>query len=208
MIHKDLLIAKCPYFRACLNDAFPEGRSNEVCLKKDMPEAFNCLAKWLYFGTISPMRKFNDVHIAFHAYVMADAFLMVGFKNDLMDAVRQYYAVNWMDVGLLELLAEDSNVGGQLRSFVLHQIGHDLLRYEDKRTTEKTVENTPRGHYRPSIDDLLATGSSTAIETFWAFHKFATGNYDDPSKREGCHYHDHPAGTPSCKFSTGEEKKK
>jgi hypothetical protein len=76
-VHKELLISKCPYFRGCLSDAFPEGRSNEVFLKEDVPGAFDCLVRWLNPGSVSPVVTFKDVCTAFHNYVMADALLTV-----------------------------------------------------------------------------------------------------------------------------------
>jgi hypothetical protein len=123
-----------------------------------------------------------------------------------MDDLRRYYAAHWMDVVLLELLADHSNVGGQLRRFALDQIAYDVVECSNKKDYgECTVQSLPQGRSRGKIDAFLAAGNTTAVETFWAVFDFAAERHNHPSGREGCHYHDQPAGSPACKFATDED---
>jgi len=61
-IHKDLLIAHSPYFKACLDGAWEEGKTNTVRLEDDDPKAFETVANWL-FGDPSIMKQI-DMHFA------------------------------------------------------------------------------------------------------------------------------------------------
>ena len=162
-----------------------------------MPEAFTCLVKRLYSGSLNPIETRNDARIAFHTNVMIDAFLVMELKNDLMDAIRWFYAVEWMGAELPYLLMKQTDARrGRLRCFVLDKIAFDLL--------NNTVDSSPPEIDGPEIDAFLATGSSTAIETFWALRKAAADECEergDTSAPKGCHYHDHPAGSPACRFT-------
>jgi hypothetical protein len=205
-LHKELLISKCSYFRASLSSGFPEGRNNEVHLSDDEPAAFNFFVRWLYIGSVSSINDRKDVSVAARAYIMADAFLMVELKNDLMDTIRHYYTLKWMGSETLAILAEHETFHGQLKRFVLDQIAHNLL--NNFESDNKPSPYLPQGDYRAGIDTFLATGNSTAVETFWALQQFALKKYDDPAMREGCHYHEHPAGSPACKFVTKKDEGK
>ena len=203
-LHKDLLISKCPYFRASLSSGFPEGKTNEVHLAEDVPAAFNVFVQWLYSGTFSPMETANDVSVKTRAYVMADALLTVEFKNDLVDFIRQWYIMQFMGAEILTVLAKNDAFHGQLKCFALDQLACNLLSAGDK--PKQSVCYSPDGTKRPGIDAFLAEGSSTATEMFWALHKFGLTPYDDPSKREGCHYHEHPAESPACKSAAEKDE--
>lgn len=155
MVHKDLLVSKCPYLRGCLTGGFRDSKSNEVFLSEDLPEAFNCLVKWLYTGAVNSVERISDARAAFYSYVRADAFLVAELKNDLMDAMRQFFTRQFMDVQPLNLLAKHEVFNGQLKDFVLEQFAHDLL---DGDEYSKDMTN--------KVDASLASGSSTAVGAF------------------------------------------
>jgi BTB/POZ domain len=195
-IHKHLLISKCPYFRASLSSGFPEGRTNKVYLSEDEPEAVDVFVQWLYSGSFSPTRNAKDVGVKTRAYIMADAFLMVDFKTELMDSIRQFYTWNWMGSEILTMLAEHDAFHGPLKCFALDQLAYDLLSFDDHPQESRLY--SPGGEKRGGIDAFLAEGASAANEMFWTLHKVALEPSGNPSLREGCHYHDHAAGSPGC----------
>jgi BTB/POZ domain len=181
MFHKDLLVSKCPYLRACLAGGFRDSKSNEIFLSEYLPEAFNCLVKWLYTGAVSSVERISDARTVFHSYVRGDAFLVTELKNDLMDGMHQLYTRQFMDVQPLNLLAKNEVFNVQLRDFVLEQFAYDLLD-DDDYSKDMTTK----------IDAFLASGSSAAVGAFCALRKLGAYGHDDPSKRKGCRYHDHP----------------
>ncbi len=193
-----MLVSKSSYFRGCLTGAFPEGRSNEVYLSEDVPEAFNWFVTWLYSGVVNAVRTSHDACIGFKTYIMADKFLVVALKNDLMDAIRRFYARQYMGAELLELLAKHGDFEGELKGFVLDQVTHDLLEHKGNMELDPY---SPSDWECSTINNFLAKGSSTAVDTFWALRNRAGKQLLDPSSLEGCYYHEHPSGSPACKFA-------
>ena len=169
-----------------------------------MPEAFSWFLTWLYSGVINVIETKQDACIAFETYLMADRFVMVALKNDLMDAVRRFYARTRMGIELLELLAKHEGFEGKLKDFGLDQLAYDLHEYCGKIELDPYM---PSSSVRSAINAFLAEGSSTAIDTFWAVRNWAFRDEVDPSSLEGCYYHEHPRGSPSCKFAADEDMK-
>lgn len=203
-VHKELLVSKSPYFRGSLISAFPEGRSNEVYLREDTPEAFSWLITWLYSGVVNAIGTKHDACIGFKTCIMADRFLIVSLKNDLVDAIRRFYARQVMGAELLRLLAKHEGFEGELKRFVFDQVAYDLLEYTRNMELDPYL---PSGSDRSAMDSFLAQGSSTAIDTFWALRNWAGKEHVDPSSLEGCYYHEHPSGSPVCKFAPAKHKK-
>lgn len=170
-----------------------------------MPEAFSWFLTWLYFGVVNVIKTKQDACIAFETYLMADKFIMVVLKNDLMDAVRRFYARTWMEVELLEVLAKHEGFEGKLKSFGLDQLAFDL--HEDTASGSMDPDPyMPSSSFYSAINAFLAGGSSTAIDAFWAVRNWTFRDNLDPSSLEGCYYHEHPSGSPACKFAAGKGK--
>lgn len=99
-LHESLLCQKCPFFEKCLNGPFEESSAREVNLKEEDPNTFDQFVLWIYD---QPLTVEVSQGLA-RTYIMADKFLMEGFKNAVVDRAKN---VSWRDrrpmYGLIEL---------------------------------------------------------------------------------------------------------
>lgn len=109
LIYKDLLTAHSPYFKACLNSAWEEGKTDTVRLEDDDPKAFETITNWLFRDPSTmeqiDMRSTTDVALA---YKLADKLLMTQLKNHLLDEYRAFQLANRSisNIGALDFLCE------------------------------------------------------------------------------------------------------
>lgn len=194
--HKDLLIARSPFFEKCLQSGFKEGKQNEVCAEEDVPEAFDLLVIWIYTETVTPLSDLARTKAALHAYMLADKYCMITFQNAIVDAMRERFAHCYVEIRLLALLQEYNGLCGKLKNLLLDQIGFDI---------KVEAKYKPGGVQRQRLDEFLSGSVPIAAEVLWAYYRCVKENYKNPAELQGCHYHEHPDGSSACSKAADEK---
>jgi len=96
-VHKDLICARSPFIKGCLQNDFKEGREQTVTIREwQNSDSMKTLIAWVYQGkpaldiseisASSPEDKVKEVASDLaELYVLADRFLMSNLKNDVVD---------------------------------------------------------------------------------------------------------------------------
>lgn len=121
--------------------------------------------------------------------MLADKYCMPSFKNAIVDAMRDRLEHCFVEVELLALLQEYKGLGGKLKELILDQIGYDM--------TFQCLYG-PEGTERQKLHDFLCSSGPAATEILWAYHKTGNKDCNNPVFFGGCHYHEHPEGSPPC----------
>ncbi|KAK5942686.1 hypothetical protein PMZ80_005252 [Knufia obscura] len=198
--HKDLLTAKSAYFKKCLEDnKWAEGASKEIHWdgEDDTVEAVEMMIDWLYGEDLTldhapwPVSR----HVV-DCYKLADKRLMYGFKNALVDALRQR-------------LNRDDNP----RYVTIDSLEHAYTCHLETSPLYKCMlESVVWGvSIRESIYRLGGPWEwrlSKALENHGIARdltqEFAFGPRKNPATARGCCYHDHSDG-PCCGLNNLED---
>lgn len=197
-IYKDLLTAHSPYFKACLNDAWEEGKTNTVRLEDDDPEAFETVVGWLFRdpSTISSTDKPATRSIA-RQYQLVDKLLMTQLKNDILDGLRACESAqnSSMTIGVLDLLYSQGLQGTPLYDYCLKS-------YVWKFGTPGVW--CPGGTFADARGSL--TNEVVIKDLIVRMFEFMHQRWDDPRKEIGCVYHDHSDGS-TCRVVRGVKRR-
>jgi hypothetical protein len=116
-VHKDLLVARSPYFKAAFEGRFKEAKDGVLVLEDVKIEAMKDFLDWLYFGRLSPVygedEEDNDdnddneddrfttleaymegYRSQVELYIFADRFNVPDLRKAIIDAKYDYYKDN------------------------------------------------------------------------------------------------------------------
>lgn len=87
-VHKDLICAQSPFFRAACNGNFVEAAEGTVRLPDDEPETFELLLQWLYMGRVGDPKATKPLswHESAYLYVIAEKLQISELKNAVVDS--------------------------------------------------------------------------------------------------------------------------
>ena len=193
-LHKDLLCANSPFFEKCLKSSFLEKQKDQVELPEDSPEVFEHFVNWIYREDVFEPTDEPSVELAIHTYVFADKLCMPTFKNRLMTKIRAYHRANAIPLDTL-LLWRTLEVPETLPlgQFLYDQVGYDMVRHPRKYFL-RSNGSARRG----DVDSFAEDHGPLVADLLWAVLQAANQKYDDPARREGCHYHEHKEEEAVC----------
>ena len=181
--HRDILMARSPFFKGCLRNACKESNSNTVKLPTDDPETFNSVLKWMYGYRHNIDKNVGPAETKYliKAWVMGDKLCMEEMRNDFMDSIKNQYKYWTVQYYILELVEELVPQPSHLRTFFVKQMAVDLARGEkDHPENEKSFES--------DAIDFFQSGSTMVAEIVYEMRE---GIKQDPSHGPSCIFHDH-----------------
>ena len=168
-LHKKLLCARCPFFKAALTGDLKEAHSNIVKLPEDSVEAFNVVVAWVYSDAV-PTRATKPVMC--DAYRLAEKLLIPGLQNDIIDVLNKGIKANKKEVPdplLMAQLYRDLDDEHPLLSFWREWVVYSLW-------NERTHASTYAEAFAESPSFALYVISKLTLSTF----RFEMEGYDTP----------------------------
>lgn len=97
-IHKNLLVTRSSYFRACLEGGFKESATGTVYLEESDPDVFSFVAEFLYTGTIDHKNLANHgkhakTFMLINLWKLADYLDVLPLPNIAIGLLRQIHNV-------------------------------------------------------------------------------------------------------------------
>ena len=192
-VYKDLLTAHSPYFKACLDGAWEEGKTNTVRLEDDNPKAFETVTNWLFRDPTTMKQTDMNTEERALRYKLADKLLITQLKNDILDGLRAFQLAKnkFTSIGGLDILHCQG-----LQTTALYDYCLKLYVWIFGTPTATSVEGI-----------LVQPGRALANEEVMKdlltkMFEFMQQRWGDPRKETGCVYHDHSDGS-SCSVVRG-----
>lgn len=185
--HRDLLRSKSKFFEGCLGCQFSEAVENKVLLKEDSPKAVAAFLDWLYDQSkIVDLKGLPDADLA-PIYCFADKVSSESYHNQLMDAVRKHCMDNLdSPTHAIVELADAGLVDSPLVNFLIDGWAFDMMTFPQAWIDGKLEEDLKSW----SLDSEVVL---RLLRSIWEMKNSPTSL--KPSKRTGCHYHNHASGS-------------
>ncbi|KAK5092358.1 hypothetical protein LTR70_003955 [Exophiala xenobiotica] len=196
-IYKDLLTTHSPYFKACLNGAWEEGKTNIVRLEDDNPKAFEIVANWLFKDPTAMKQTDITNKTVVVRYKLADKLLMTQLKNNILDGFQAFQLAKneSCSIGWLDHLCSKGLQRTALYDYCLKSYVSGLGAPEVKCAGDMFANAAGSLTNEEAMKDLI---------TMMA--KFMQQRWGDPRKETGCVYHDHSDGS-SCSVVRGVKRR-
>lgn len=209
-IHKRLLTAASPVFKAMLSSGMIEQQKNEILLPEDSARGFVDLVRCMYSLQVAgdPLDSDDDDTMSkTQAWQLAQKYDMPNLQNMLMDWLRIYFACHYMHPQFLSWALRNTQSTSELQKFIFDQLTYELAmksdryrpaaEYEFGTTNEPGALETSDRYESASAElEILLATSEVSLKLFWAVNDLKPGG-DEPAALEGCHYHLHAEGD-SC----------
>lgn len=197
-IHKDLLRDKSKYFEAVLAKDSPwyEAKTNEVYWDDEGEgisiESVDIWIDWLYGKNLVGQKR----DTLLRCYKLADKRMMLSFKNDVVDAIRQCYSKGGFSCSA-ETIVFSRGLGLQQTAL------YECLLQSMVRSILKHPAAWMGSNGKGCVTDLagLLKNSEIAQEILAAIMRFQLSPWNDPFFRRGCFFHDHSDGS-TCQKAT------
>ncbi|KAI9753008.1 MAG: hypothetical protein M1815_000160 [Lichina confinis] len=154
-LHKKLLCARSPFFRAAFTGQLKEAQSSTIKLPEDSVEAFNVVVAWMYSDVV-PAGATKLVLC--NAYRLGEKFLTPGLQNAIIKTFADHMKANRADLpdqALMQQLYRDVDKEHPLARFWTDWVVYGLW-------SEPTAVT--------KYDELIAESPSFAVAML---HKFA-----------------------------------
>jgi BTB/POZ domain len=195
-LHKNVLCRESPFFQGCLKGEFPEGRTNEVTLNDDNPDAFDLFIGWIYTHEIAPPAdkkiKFDEV------YVLADKFSMEAFKNAITDSAQIYFQANFIEQNAVITLHSCGYSDSSLMKYFIDHMAFDFISQSGNSIVDSN-ENWENFQRFLGEKELMKKFLEAVIMMQQPFVAADMCGVPDPATEKGCKYHEHTQ-TKRCDF--------
>lgn len=189
-LHKTLLCAKYPYFQKCLGSSFEEGCKGEVVLEEENPCLFDNLVLWLYSQPLT--KEAFDEAVGVRTYLLADRFCMEGFKNYIVDRIRECDGRYILRLGPVKYLVKHGPEGCQLLEYCIRQLAYEIVCNGFGHYMKEFVEDVSIAEAGADLLSLLLPKVDEA------YSAKEDGSLEEPAGLKGCHFHYHKDTEP-CK---------
>lgn len=125
-LHKELLIHKSPFFKACLAAPMKEQHENEVVLPEDSCKGFDFIVDWMYQKKVRRMQELDDVESTMGGYVQADKYGLPDLQNQLIDALAFYWELHRIHPSAVLFVSQRVEETNPLFRLVIHQFAYDV----------------------------------------------------------------------------------
>ena len=159
-LHRDLLFERCPYFKKCFDGRFKEAKEKKAVLKDESPDVFDGVLRWIYGGVVSKPRNNKDFMSLINAYILADRLCIEELKNSIVTELCRchdhYSASDFTATSGIMTLAEKGLADCKLRSFLLWQLSHNIVRSGYQYMLKKD----------PKLKEYIAAGGDEIAHLF------------------------------------------
>ena len=194
-IHKDLLLAKSPFFRASLNEKFLEGQDGSIDLPDDDVLAVKLFIRWLYYDKVDHNDFVAGSSSYLTVYAFADKICTPRYHDTLMDAIRTYHIKtgSFMSASVL---------------CKLYRLGLDhtlLARFGLQTIARVMILDSER--WRPGKDlygsfQKMENNTDVMRDVKMEMIRYRTRPYDNAATLVRCHFHAHD-DSKGCTASKG-----
>ncbi|KAI9720199.1 MAG: hypothetical protein M1812_003017 [Candelaria pacifica] len=166
-----------------------EGQPKPIFLLEDDADAFELFVTWLYRGTVSPARKFDDQSNTFklvarylRLYMFADTIGVRELKNIVLDRIQECCLLNNTVPGKQDVkrIYGSTLEGSLLRRFTIKSVAWKLQQFGEWFDHKPSMTEAIR-EYPDFAMDLISLLQSREL-------------IPDPRRPSECEYHDHAVG--------------
>jgi hypothetical protein len=161
-----------------------------VVLEEETPCVFDNLVLWLYSQTLT--KEAFDEAVGVHTYLLADRFCMEGFKNYIVDRIREHDGRYILQLGPVKYLVKHGPEGCQLLEYCIWQLAYEIVYIGFGHYMKEFVEDVSIAKSGAGLLSLLL------LKVDEAYSAKKDGSLKDPAGLKGCHFHDHKDTEP-CK---------
>jgi hypothetical protein len=95
-VHKGVVIEgtrSAPFFQACLQDGFKEGKECKIFLSDEIPIIFDMFIEWAYEADIKMPTEADTMAPLVQLWVFADKYCVEELMNDTISKIAEYIEI-------------------------------------------------------------------------------------------------------------------
>jgi hypothetical protein len=185
-----LLYKRCPYFKRCFDGRFKEAKDKKAALNDVSPDVFDEVLRWIYSGIVPRPQGKKSFMSLINAYILADRLCMEELKNSIVTKLCHYSSEHLTTTNGIMTLAEKGLADCKLRSFLLWQLSHDMVKSGCRHMLKED----------PELRKYIVAGGDEIANLFETTVGCWRGDleYLEMDGKDKCRWHEHLT-TPVCR---------